>query len=226
MSLFAELKRRNVLRVAIAYLAATWLLIQVVETLFPVYGLSDAAIRIVVAIIGVGFIPVLVVAWVFEHTPDGVKRDSEVDRSETVAVAGDKKFDRIILVVLALAIGYFAFDKFVLDPARDVELVEQATKTAVARARIGSFGEKSIAVLPFVNMSSDPEQAFFSDGIAEEMLNLLAKIPQLRVTSRSSAFAFRGDDVNIPEVAKKLNVAHVLEGSARKAGTRYASLCS
>ncbi len=102
MSLFAELKRRNVLRVAIAYLAATWLLIQVVETLFPVYGLSDAAIRIVVAIIGVGFIPVLVVAWVFELTPDGVKRDSEVDRSETVAVAGDKKFDRIILVVLAL----------------------------------------------------------------------------------------------------------------------------
>ncbi len=91
MSLFAELKRRNVIRVAIAYVAVSWLLVQVIETLFPVYGLSDAAIRIVVVIIGVGFIPVLVVAWVFELTPDWVKRDSEVDRSETVAVAGDKK---------------------------------------------------------------------------------------------------------------------------------------
>jgi len=220
LSLFAELKRRNVLRVAIAYLAVTWLLIQVVETLFPIYGLSDDAIRLVVTILAVGFIPALVISWVFELTPAGLKRDAEVDHSDESTVEASKRFDRIILVVLALALGYFTFDKFVLDPARDVELVEQATKTAVARARIGSFGKKSIAVLPFVNMSSDPEQAFFSDGIAEELLNLLAKIPQLRVTSRSSAFAFRGDDVNIPEVAKKLNVAHVLEGSVRKAGNQ------
>ena len=220
MSIFSELKRRNVFRVALAYAAVSWLLIQVVETLFPIYGLSDAAIRLVVTILAVGFIPVLVLAWVFELTPEGLKRDADVDRSSAVALAGSKKTDRVILAVLALALGYFAFDKFVLDPARDVELVEEATERALTRARIESFGEKSIAVLPFVNMSSDPDQVYFSDGIAEEMLNLLAKIPQLRVTSRSSAFAFRGDDVNIPEVAEKLNVAHVLEGSVRKAGNR------
>lgn len=218
MTLFAELKRRNVIRVAIAYVAISWLLIQVVETVFPVYGLSDATIRFVITAVAIGFIPVLVLSWVFELTPGGLKKDSEVDHSRAIALAGSKRFDRVILVVLALALGYFAFDKFVLDPARDVELVEEATEQALTQARVESFGDKSIAVLPFVNMSSDPEQAFFSDGIAEEMLNLLAKIPQLRVTSRSSSFEFRGDGINIPEVAKKLNVAHILEGSVRKSG--------
>ena len=220
MSLFAELKRRNVFRVAIAYVAVSWLLIQVAETVFPVYGLSDAAIRFVITAVAIGFIPVLVVSWVFELTPSGLKRDSEVDHSDAAALADGKKFNRVVLVVLAIALGYFAFDKFVLDPARDVEMVEEATEKAITRARVESFGEKSIAVLPFVNMSSDPEQAFFSDGIAEELLNLLTKIPQLRVTSRSSAFEFRGDSINIPEVAEKLNVAHVLEGSVRKAGNQ------
>ena len=220
MSFFTELKRRNVIRVAIGYAALSWLLIQIVETLFPIYGLSDDAIRLVITILAVGLLPALVISWVFELTPAGLKKDADVDRSESGAVEGDRKFDRIILVVLALALSYFAFDKFVLDPARDVELVEEATKNAVTRSRIKSFGERSIAVLPFVNMSSDPEQAFFSDGIAEEMLNLLAKIPQLRVISRSSAFAFRGDDINIPEVAEKLNVAHILEGSVRRAGNK------
>ena len=220
MSLFAELKRRNVFRVAIAYVAVSWLLIQVAETVFPVYGLSDAAIRLVITAVAIGFIPVLVISWVFELTPSGLKRDSEVDHSEAAAVADGKKFDRTIIVVLALALGYFAFDKFVLDPTRDVQMVEEATEKALTRERVKSFGEKSIAVLPFVNMSSDPEQAFFSDGIAEELLNLLTKIPQLRVTSRSSSFEFRGDGINIPEVAKKLNVAHILEGSVRKAGNQ------
>jgi TolB-like protein len=220
LSLFNELKRRNVIRVAIAYVAVSWLLIQVVETLFPVYGLPDAAIRLVVAILGVGFIPVLVLSWVFELTPEGLKRDSDTLRSDAEASDSGKKLDRIILVVLALALAYFTFDKFVLDPARDVEMVEEATEQALTRSRVESYGEKSIAVLPFVNMSPDPDQAYFADGIAEELLNLLATIPTLRVTSRSSSFMFRGDALDLPEVAAKLNVAHILEGSVRKAGNQ------
>jgi len=209
-----------VLRVAIAYVAVSWLLIQVVETVFPLYGLSDGAIRLVISVLAIGFIPVLVVSWVFELTPEGLKRDSDVDHSEPGPVAAGKRFDRIILVMLALALGYFAFDKFVLDPARDAELVEKIAEQVRTESFVESYGEKSIAVLPFVNMSSDPEQAYFSDGIAEEMLNLLARIPQLRVTSRSSSFMFRGDALNLPEVAAKLNVAHILEGSVRKAGNQ------
>jgi TolB-like protein/Tfp pilus assembly protein PilF len=220
LSLFTELKRRNVLRVAIAYVAVSWLLIQVVETVFPLYGLSDGAIRLVISVLAIGFIPVLVVSWVFELTPEGLKRDADVDHSEPGPVAAGKRFGRIILVMLALALGYFAFDKFVLDPARDAELVEEIAEQVRTEAFVESYGEKSIAVLPFVNMSSDPEQAYFSDGIAEELLNLLARIPELRVTSRSSSFMFRGDALNLPEVAAKLNVAHILEGSVRKAGNR------
>jgi len=108
LSLFAELKRRNVFRVAIAYVAVSWLLIQVAETVFPVYGLSDAAIRFVITAVAIGFIPVLVISWVFELTPSGLKRDSEADHSDAAAVADGKKFDRIIIVVLALA--FLAFD--------------------------------------------------------------------------------------------------------------------
>jgi len=220
VSLYSELKRRNVIRVAIAYVAASWLLIQVIETLFPIYGLSDAAIRLVVAVLAIGFIPAMIISWAFERTPSGLRRDADVERSEELVVETARRSDRIILVLLAMALGYFAVDKFVIDPGRDTQLVTAATEQALSRARIESFGEKSIAVLPFVNMSSDPEQTFFSDGISEELLNLLAKIPQLRVTSRSSAFSFRGDNINIPDVAKILNVAHVLEGSVRRSGNQ------
>ena len=224
MSLFNELKRRNVIRVAAAYIFAAWLVIQVVETLFPVYGLSDAAIRIVVAILGVGFIPVLIVAWAFELTPEGLKRDSDLDHTKTSTSEAGKRFDRIILVVLAMALSYFSFDKFVLTPQEQAEDLALATAEARREGRdqawVQSYGEKSIAVLPFVNMSSDPEQEYFGDGIAEELLNRLAHIPQLRVISRSSAFSFKGKDIDIPTVAKMLNVAHILEGSVRRSGDR------
>jgi len=224
MSLFNELKRRQVLRVGAAYIVAAWVVIQVVETLFPIYGLSDAAIRIVIAIVGVGFIPVLVISWVFQLTPEGLKWDSDVDRAKPGTTEAGKRFDRVILLVLALALSYFAFDKFVLTPQQQAE--DLATATAEARlegrsqATVESYGDKSIAVLPFVNMSSDPEQEYFGDGIAEELLNRLAHIPQLRVISRSSAFLFKNTDVDIPTIARKLNVAHILEGSVRWSGDR------
>jgi TolB-like protein len=220
MSFIEELKRRNVLRVGLAYLAVSWLLIQVADTIFPAYGLPASALTILITILGICFIPAVVLAWTFELTPEGLKKDSDVDRSASIAPATGKKLDRAIMVVLVFALGYFAVDKFVLDPARDVELVEEATQQGRTQALVESYGEKSIAVLPFVNMSSDPEQAYFSDGISEELLNLLAKIRELRVISRSSAFSYKGKDIDVTTVAKELNVAHVLEGSVRKSGNK------
>ena len=220
MSFLNELKRRNVLRVAAAYLVSAWLVIQVVETILPAFGFGDAAIRIVTIIFAIGLIPTLVLAWAFELTPEGLKKESEVDRSQSIAPYNGKKLDRLIMVVLALALGYFAFDKFVLDPARDAAREVLVTERARTDALIGSFGQNSLAVLPFVNMSDDANNQYFSDGIAEEVLNLLAKIPNLRVISRSSSFTFRGKDIDIPSIAEQLNVALVLEGSVRKYGNQ------
>ncbi len=217
MSLLAELKRRNVLRVFIAYLAGAWLLIQIADVLWPIYGLSEASLQILTTVLGIGLVPVLIISWVFEWTPQGLKRDADVAPGESIAPQTGKTLDRIIIVVLVLAVGFFAFDKFVLDPARDTVREEAAEQRGRIDALIESYGDKSIVVLPFVNMSSDPEQDFFSDGVSEEILNLLARIRELRVISRSTAFAYRGD-VHVPTVAEALNVAYVLEGSVRMAG--------
>ncbi len=218
--LFEELKRRNVLRVAIAYLAVSWLLIQIVETLFPIFGRSDALVRLVVIFLIIGFPLILIFSWLYELTPDGLKLERDVDRSRSVVHHTGKKLDRAIIVVLTLSLGYFAFDKFVLDPARDAEREETVAKQARSDALVESYGDKSIAVLPFVNMSDDADNEYFSDGIPEELLNLLSKISQLRVISRSSAFSFKGKGIAIPALAEQLNVAHVLEGSVRKVGNR------
>lgn len=220
LSLITELKRRNVLRVAAAYIVTAWLLIQVAETIFPLFGFGDAPARLIVILFSVGFVPSMVLAWVFELTPEGLKKDKDVDRSQSIAPHTGKKLDRIIMMVLALALGYFAFDKFMLSESREASIAESARQQGRSEALVESYGDKSIAVLPFVNMSSDEEQEYFSDGLSEELLNLLAKIPELRVTSRSSAFAFKGEKINIPEVARKLNVAHILEGSVRKSGNQ------
>jgi adenylate cyclase len=220
MSLFDELKRRNVLRVALVYLAGSWLLIQVLETLFPIFGLEETSIQIVVIILAIGFIPTLILSWVFELTPEGLKRDREVDRTAPATIASGKGLDRIIIIILVLALGYFAVDKFVLDPARDAEIIETVTERAKTEALYDSFGDKSIVVLPFINMSADPDQDYFADGITEELLNLLARIRKLRVISRTSAFSFKDQNVDIATVAEKLNVDHVLEGSIRKSGDK------
>jgi adenylate cyclase len=220
MSLFNELKRRNVIRVAMTYVVASWLIIQVVETILPAFGYSDVAIRYIVIVLAIAFIPTLVFSWAFEITPEGLRREVDVVREHSITRFTGKTLDRIIMVLLALGMAYFAFDKFVLDPVEDVQIAESAHQEGRSEALTESYGDKSIVVLPFVNMSSDPEQEYFSDGIFEELLNLLAKIPELRVISRSSAFSFKGKDVTIPTVAKQLNVAHVLEGSVRKVGNR------
>jgi TolB-like protein/Flp pilus assembly protein TadD len=220
MSLYNELKRRNVFRAGIAYLAAVWFLVQIVETIFPAFGFSDVAVRNVVIVFAIGLIPTLIFSWVFEITPEGLKRAFEVDRSQSIATQTGKNLDRIIIVVLTLALGYFTFDKFVLEPTRVEELVEETTQQARSDALVENYGDKSIAVLAFMDMSADKDQEYMSDGIAEELLNLLAKIPELRVISRSSAFSIKGQNLEIPEIARRLKVGYILEGSVRKAGNQ------
>jgi TolB-like protein/Tfp pilus assembly protein PilF len=215
---FEELKRRNVIRVGIAYVVTSWLVVQVVETIFPAFGFGDAAIRTAVVVLAIGFPLVLIFAWLFQLTPEGLKLDKDIDRSQPVPHHTGRKLDRAIIVVLAIALGYFAIDKFVIDPARDAAREVEIAERAQTEAIIGSFGDNSLAVLPFVNMSNDVENEYFSDGVAEEVLNLLAKIPDLRVISRSSSFSFRGKDIDIPSIAEQLNVALVLEGSVRRYG--------
>jgi adenylate cyclase len=225
LTLYQELKRRNVLRVGAAYVVSAWLLIQVAETIFPLFGFDDSPARLVVVVLAIGFIPAMIFAWAFELTPEGLKRDDDTDRARFGALEIDKKLDRVIVVVLALAVSYFAFDKFVLAPQREaVQHQIQTAELKVARqtgrseALVESYGDKSIAVLPFTDMSPEGDQAYFSDGISEELLNVLAGLGELRVISRSSSFALRDDDLSIPEVAGKLNVAYVLDGSVRKSG--------
>jgi adenylate cyclase len=141
-------------------------------------------------------------------------------RARSITPQTARRLGRIIMVVLALALGYFAFDKFVLSPGRERSIAASARSEGRSEAIIESHGDKSIAVLPFVNMSADRDQEYISEGIAEELLNLLTRVPQLRVISRSSAFSFKGQNLEIPEIARRLNVGHVLEGSVRKSGNR------
>ena len=227
MTLIHELKRRNVFRVGAAYVVTAWLAIQVVATIMPAFGYGDLAVRWVTIAFAIGLVPVLIFTWAFELTPEGLKKDSEVERSSGAAAHGAKTLDRVIMVVLALALGYFAFDHFILDPQREqaqeaekTVAVEQAREAGRTEALLESYGDKSIAVLAFEDMSIEGDQEYLSDGIAEEVLNLLAGIPDLRVISRSSAFSFKGKDFRISDLARQLNVAHVLEGSVRKAGNQ------
>ncbi len=220
MSFFNELKRRNVFRVGAAYVVTSWLLIQVTETIFPLFGFDDTLVRMVVIVLAIGIVPTLTFAWAFELTPEGLKKEKEVDRSRSTTLQTSKNLDLMIIVMLALALAYFAVDKFVLSKSREAVIAETARQKGRSEALIESYGDRSIAVLPFADLSPQGDQGYFSDGISEELLNLLAKIPELRVISRSSAFSFRGKDVDIPTIARQLQVAHVLEGSVRKAGAR------
>lgn len=220
MSLFAELNRRNVFRVGVAYVATGWLLIQVAETIFPLFGYDDSPARIVVVVLAIGFFPTLVLAWVFELTPEGLKKDEDVDRSTPATPRFGQRLDRGIIVLLVLGIGYFAFDKFVLSESREASIAEQARQEGRTEALIDSRGETSIAVLPFDDMSPEKNQVHLSDGIAEQLLNLLAGIPELRVISRTSAFSYKGQDFQVAQIAEELGVSHVLEGSVQKSGDR------
>ncbi len=222
MSLFKELKRRNVVRVGIAYVVASWLVAQVLQLAFETFGTPDWMMKTVLVLMAMGLPFVLFFSWAFELTPEGLKREKDVDRTQSITPRTGKKLDRVTIVVLVLALAYFAVDKFVLDPTRDAEMVQAATQTiaepATSVAPVSGTPEQSIAVLPFVNMSDDKD--YFADGLSEELLNLLAKIPDLKVAGRTSSFAFKGKNEDLRTIGEALSVSHVLEGSVRRSGER------
>lgn len=222
MSFFQELKRRNAIRVAVAYLAVAWLMIQVVETLFPVFGLSDTAIRAVVIVLAIGFVPAVIVAWAFELTPEGLVRDSEVDRSSPAIKAATRRLDRIFMVALALAVGFFAFDKFLLDPARDRALAEAAREAGRAEAVQArrDAGPPVIAVLPFSAVTANEDSEFFAAGVHDDLLTRLAQLPSLLVISRTSVMEYKGVQRNIREIGQALGADAILEGGVQSAGGR------
>jgi TolB-like protein/Tfp pilus assembly protein PilF len=239
LSLINELKRRNVFKVGATYLTLGWVVMEVTGVVVPALHLPESIPSIVMWLGVIGFPFVVIFSWVFELTPEGLKRESEVDRTASITHVTGKRLDYIIIAMLAVAIGLFIAERFLpagaglarddraqnsssddhtqnadSDNRAQGELLQEEAEPAPASV----VDDKSIAVLPFEDMSQEKNQEYMSDGIAEELLNLLAKIPELRVIARTSSFAFKDQEVDIADIAKKLNVAHVLEGSIRKSG--------
>jgi TolB-like protein/Tfp pilus assembly protein PilF len=211
MTLYEELKQRNVVRVGIAYVVIGWFLAQIAEFAFENFGAPDWVLKSVVVVLMLGLPLALFFAWVYEITPEGVKKESEIDRSTSVAGKKGQMLNVVIAISLVLAIVLLLTDRFTGGPD-EVQLA--AADTAVSTQDVTN----SIAVLPFVNMSSDEEQEFFSDGITEEILNSLASIKELKVAGRTSSFAFKGQNDDLRRIGDALGVNHILEGSVRKSG--------
>ncbi len=233
MSLFAELKRRNVFRVAAAYLVSTWLLIEIGSLMFDAFEFPDWASQLLITFLALGLIPTLIFAWAFELTPGGIKRESEVDRSGSTRQHTGRRLDQVTIAMILLALGVVMLQQFVLDDSGEKlapgSLASPGAATTPAPTdRIASSpaadsyspDPNSVAVLPFVNMSPDPDNEYFSDGISEELINLLVRIDGLRVPSRTSSFAFKDQANDVRDIARSLEVAHILEGSVRRDGQR------
>jgi adenylate cyclase len=238
MSLFTELKRRNVFRVAAAYLVVGWLVLQLADILLNIVGAPEWVGKAIIALLLLGFVPTVAAAWVFEVGPEGIRRDDGTTSRDEGPQA--RRLDVITLGAVVLLLGIMAWQylapAFVEGPPAPVAPTEPAEpETAYYAPESPEEGRRgprdealvtqeisphSIAVLPFANLSPDPENAYFADGIAEEVLNILARIEGLRVASRTSAFSLRGSTMAVPEIAARLGVAHVLEGSVRRQGPR------
>lgn len=220
-SFFGELKRRNVVRVGVAYIIVGWVVVQIGQVLFESFGTPDWVIKTVIVLIAIGFPFAVLFAWAFEITPEGVKKTREVDLSASLAHSTGKKLNLLIMASLVIALAYFIWERQTLDRhAETAEAVaEQAEDSATEPVdEIAATTTRSIAVLPFVNMSSDEDQEWFADGLTEEILNSLAKTPDLLVAARTSSFSFKNSSEAVPQIAAALGVDHILEGSVRRAG--------
>jgi len=218
LSFFQELKRRNVYRVGVAYAVLTWLILQVIDTITPIFSLPDFAPKLVLSILAVAFPAVLLFAWAFELTPEGLKREKDVDRTQSITGNTGQRLDRITIGVLVIAVAMLLADKFFLSdaPAPVQVVAESSVPDAVAEVD----ESPSIAVLPFVNMSDDKSSEYFSDGLADTMLHMLAQISEIRVAARTSSFQFRDQTMDISQIGEQLNVGTVLEGSVQRAGDK------
>ncbi|HEU4992263.1 MAG TPA: hypothetical protein VFT52_07215 [Luteimonas sp.] len=219
-TLFAELARRNVIRVAGLYLVAAWLAIQVAGTVLPMFGAPEWIARSVVILLAIGFLPAMGLAWAFELTPDGLKRDADVAPGASIAPETGRRLGRMIIAVLAIALAYFGVDKFVIAPRSEAARIAQSRARLAAPAPAGPAAAppKSIAVLPFENLSEDQANAYFATGMQDEILTRLAGIGDLKVISRTSTEQYASHPPSLRVVARELGVATVLEGSVQKAG--------
>ncbi len=206
---FAELKRRRVYSVAVAYAVVAWLLIQVATQVFPFFEIPNWAVRLIVLLAILGFPIAVVCAWAFELTPEGIKREEEVDRSRSIIRRTGRRLTALVVLLAALAAGLMVF-RFV----RSQSAVENGKPTSLA----AKIENKSIAVLPFENLSEEKANAYFADGIQDEILTRLSKIADLKVISRTSTQNYKSAPEDLPEIAKQLGVAHILEGSVQKYG--------
>jgi TolB-like protein/Flp pilus assembly protein TadD len=236
VSLFVELKRRNVFRVGAAYVVVGWLLLQAADILLDNFGAPDWAFKSFAGLLVLGLPLALFLAWAFELTPEGVKRSEEVPVSESVTPRTGRRIDRLIVIGLLAVISILVIERVWFagsgsDTAADAPAEPSVAAAPAVTVQGGIAGERqpeampatekeSIAVLPFANMSADPEQEFFADGITEDILTRLAAIGELRVISRTSIMRYKGSDKSLPEIAAELGVGHILEGSVRRAGNQ------
>jgi len=236
MSLLAELKRRNVIRVAILYVVTAWLLLQAADVGMSALGLPEWTGRMVLLLLGLGFPVALVFSWVYELTPEGIRRDSEVDAAEPLSARTGQKMNVAIIVLLLIAIGLGVADRLAspvtgsaAGPGGGAEAPADQMAGTVAPTDIepgvdavvrSPASESSIAVLPFADLSPEGDNEYFSDGLTEELLNALAKVRALKVAGRTSSFAYKGRDADLRVIGEELGVAHLLEGSVRKSGNR------
>jgi TolB-like protein len=223
---FAELKRRNVYKVAVAYGIAGWLIIQVIATVVPALHLSDTITSAVVVLVIAGFPVALILSWAFEITPEGIKRESEISPSDSVTRGTGRKIVAVTIILAVIAAGLFVFQVLRPKTSRVVEGGAPATpsESGLAGARPStpnvSVSVKSIAVLPFDNLSEDKNNAFFAEGVQDEILTRLAKVADLKVISRTSTQHFKSSPDNLPQIAKQLGVMHILEGSVQKSNNQ------
>ncbi|MCZ6912213.1 MAG: hypothetical protein O7F72_05345 [Proteobacteria bacterium] len=216
--LFDELKRRNVIRAAVAYIVALWVLLQVADVVLENIGAPAWVMQAFMLALALGFPIVIIFSWAFEITPEGIKREKDVDRGQSLTTQTGRKLDFMIIGALAIAVAFLLFDKLILTGSEDeVAQVSTPDQAAETSTRVP---EKSIAVLPFVNMSGNIENEYFSDGLSEELLNVLAKMPGLKVAGRTSSFQFKGENKDLRLIGEQLGVAHVLEGSVRQSGIK------
>ncbi len=199
MALWEELKRRNVVRVAIAYLAFAWLIVEVSSTVLPLFEISPLILRALILVLAAGFFLALLLAWIYDLTPQGVRRTEDLVEGQTAPVHSGRRMDFIIIAVLALALTLVVIDQYYLDnPARF----------------------DTVAVLPFVNLSGDPEQEYFADGMTDALITNLGKIDSLNVISRTSIMRFKNSELSLPEIAATLGATAVVEASARQVGNQ------
>jgi len=222
MSFFDELKRRNVFRVGIAYAVVAWLTMQIADVVINNIEAPGWVFQVIMLVLGIGFPVVMIFAWAFEMTPEGIRKEKDVDRTQSVTHQTGRKLDRMIIGIMAVVIAFLVLDRFVLTDGDGRKDSTAETQLVVVEDEVTSEAETgpSVAVLPFLNMSEDASNEYFSDGLTETLLHMLAQLPDLHVAARTSSFAFKGQNSSIEEIATALGVAHILEGSVQKSGDR------